>query len=180
MSRDALDIIRKRRTVRKFTGEDVSSEQIDTLIELAMCAPSRLDRQPWHFVVIRDKALQKQIAETVRVHPYLEQAPVVVAVAAVPSLSPTWAMDTSAAIENMLIAATAMDLGTAWVGDPDSVLWSMCEELLRDTLLMPAEVRIAALVAVGHPQQELPAHGKQDRFDPLKVHYGRWEQRGTS
>ena len=177
MSENALDTIRKRRTIRKFTDEEVSLEQIETLVEPAMCAPSRLDRQPWHFVIVRDKALQKQVAETLRIHPYLEQAPVVVVVCALPRLSPTWAMDVSAAIENMLIAATAMDLGTAWVGAPDSVMWSMCEELLRDALAMPAEVRIAALVAVGHPQQGLPAHGKEDRFDPLKVHYGRWDQR---
>ena len=58
---ETLDLIRKRRTIRRFTEEDVSREQVETLLEMAMCAPNRLDRQPWHFVVIRDKALQKQI-----------------------------------------------------------------------------------------------------------------------
>jgi len=177
MMEDVLDTIRRRRTIRKFTDEDVSEEQIDTLIELAMCAPNRLDRQPWHFVIIRDKELQRQVAEQMRIHPYLERAPVLVAVCALPRLSPTWTMDISAATENMLIAATAMGLGTAWVGAPDSVMWSICEELLRDALAIPAEVRVAALVAIGHPDVELPPHGREDRWDPVKVHYGKWDRR---
>ena len=59
MDQAMLDLIRKRRTIRQFTDEDVSQEQIETLLEMAMCAPNRLDRRPWHFVVIRDKELKK-------------------------------------------------------------------------------------------------------------------------
>lgn len=55
MSEDLLDVIRKRRTIRKFTEKDVSEEQVETLLEMAMCAPNRLNRQPWHFVVIREE-----------------------------------------------------------------------------------------------------------------------------
>jgi nitroreductase len=84
-------------------------------------------------------------------------------------------MDVSAATENMLLAATAMGLGAAWVGAPDTALWDLCEEALHDALAIPLDdVRIPALVAVGHPAQELPPHGKHDRFEPTKVHYGRW------
>ncbi|MEJ2735197.1 MAG: nitroreductase family protein, partial [Anaerolineae bacterium] len=67
-----LDLIRKRRTIRRFNGDRVSEEQIETLLEMAMSAPNRLNRQPWHFVIIRDKELQKKVADTYRVHPYLE------------------------------------------------------------------------------------------------------------
>ena len=62
------------------------------------------------------------IAAQVRIHPYLETAPVVIAVCGLPKASPTWIMDVSAATENMLLAATAMGLGAAWVGAPDTVL----------------------------------------------------------
>jgi nitroreductase len=175
MSEDMLDVMRKRRTIRKFTEKDVSEEQVETLLEIAMCAPNRLNRQPWHFVVIRDKELQKQLADLLRVHPYLEAAPVVIAVCGLPKASPTWMMDVSAATENMLLAATATGLGAAWVGAPDTALWDLCEEALHDALAIPLDdVRIPALVAVGHPVQELPPHGKHDRFDPTKVHYGKW------
>jgi nitroreductase len=169
-----LDVIQGRRTARKFNGRSVDQDKIDALLELAMYAPSRLNRQPWRFVVIRDQALQKQLADLLRIHPYLETASAVIAVCSIPKLSPTWLMDTSAAIENMLIGATAMGIGTAWVGAPDTVMWDMCEEALHDALEIPLDVRIVALVAVGYPERELKPHSRQDRFDTLKVHYGRW------
>ncbi|MFN2218494.1 MAG: nitroreductase family protein, partial [Anaerolineae bacterium] len=49
MTEETLDVIRRRRTIRRFTGDDLSQEEIETLLEMAMCAPNRLNRQPWHF-----------------------------------------------------------------------------------------------------------------------------------
>ncbi|MGD2144836.1 MAG: nitroreductase family protein [Anaerolineae bacterium] len=179
MNNGVLDTIRKRRTIRRFTDKKISDEQIETLLEAAMSAPNRLNRQPWHFLVIRNKELQKNLADFLGLHPYLEEAPVLIAAAARPELSTTWMMDVSAAIENMLIAATAAGLGTAWIGEPDSVLWTMAEEMLRDALHIPTQlgVRIPALIAVGYPAQERPPHGRNDRLDPTRVHYGVWEGR---
>jgi nitroreductase len=179
MSKEVLDTIRKRRTIRHYTDEEVSEEQIETLLEMAMVAPNRLNRQPWHFFVIRDEELQKKLANLLGLHPYLESASVVIAVGARPELSSTWRMDVMAAIENMMLAATSMGLGTAVLANPDSVLWSTAEEMLTEALHIPPqrEVRIPALVTVGYPAEEPPAHGKQDRFDPTKVHYGVWGER---
>ena len=174
MNENALDLIRSRRTIRKFSEQAVSKEQIETLVELGMCAPTRLERKPWAFVVIQDRELQERIAKLLRVHPYLETASAVIAVCAQPKRAPTWAMDASAAIENMLLAATAMDLGAAWVGAPDTALWDSCEDVLRQALMIPSDVRIVSLVAVGHPAQQLPAHGRHDRFEQQKLYFGRW------
>ncbi len=174
-----LEVLRSRRSIRQFTDGDVGPEEVDTLLELAMCAPNRLDKQPWHFVVMRDKAQKKEVADLLRVHPYLETAPVVVAVCGLPSVSPTWIMDVSAATENILIAATAMGLGAIWIGNPATALWDRFEETLRRLLAIPrSDIRIPALVALGHPAQHLPPHGRHDRFDRTKVHYGTWEVRG--
>ena len=174
MSEQFLDLIRKRRTIRKYTQEDVSQEQVETLLEMAMCAPNRLDRQPWHFVIIRDRAQKERMADILRVRSYIEQAPVIVAVCARPDVSPTWMMDISAAVENLLLAATAMGLAGAWIGAPDTLLWNLLEESLHDSLGIPMEVRIPTLVAIGHPAEELPPHGKHDRLVRTKVHYDRW------
>ena len=88
MTEEMFDLIRSRRTIRRFTDERVSDKQVETLLEMAMCAPNRLDRQPWHFVIIRNKELQKQIGDAYRVRPYVEQASVLIAVGANPSVSP--------------------------------------------------------------------------------------------
>jgi nitroreductase len=196
-----LDLIRKRRTIRQFTVEDVSQEQVETLLEMAMCAPNRLDRRPWHFVVIRDKEIQKKITDLGRTNQCLMTAPVVIAVCGLPQVSSTWLMDVSAATQNLVLAATAMGLGAAWIGNPGDMFWDRCEELLLDALAIPHDhigigqklllkwdrllwggttrslnrvIHIPALVAVGHPAQELPPHGRDDRFDATRVHYGRW------
>ncbi len=168
------DAIRALTAPRHPGGSEASAPEL-----LILNQGCRLNRQPWHFIVIRDKDLQKKLADFLGLHPYFETAPVLIAAAARPEVSTTWRMDVSAAIENMLIAATAMGLGTAWVGEPDSMLWGMAEEMLRDALHIPTElgVRIPALIAVGYPARERPPHGKHDRFDRTKAHYGVWEGR---
>jgi len=119
--------------------------------------------------------MKKYLAETLRVYNYLEQAPVVIAVCGVPEVSPTWIMDLSAAAENMALAATAIGLGVAWVGAPGTVMWDRCEEAFYDALNVQRDgVRIPLLLAIGHPAEELPPHGKHDRFDPARVHYDKW------
>ncbi|MGD1993557.1 MAG: nitroreductase family protein, partial [Anaerolineae bacterium] len=62
-----LDLIKKRRSIRKYTDTPVSEDQIRTLLEAAMAAPSGNNRQPWEFVVVRDEQLRHQLAET---HPW--------------------------------------------------------------------------------------------------------------
>ena len=179
MTEDMLDLIRKRRTIRRFTAERVNEEQVETLLEMAMCAPNRLDRQPWHFVVIRDQDLKRQIAETCQGRPqYIEQAPVLIAMCANPAESPTWMMDISAAAENLLLGATAMGLGGAWFGSPDTTFWPKTESLLKDAVGAPAHIRIPTMLAIGYPAEEPPPHGKDDRFARGKVHYGKWGESG--
>lgn len=174
MSEEFLNLIRKRRTIRRYTEEEVSQEQVELLLELAMCAPNRLNRQPWRFVVIRDKELQRQLAELLNLHPYLRTASVVIAVCALPEASTTWMMDISAATENLLLGATAIGLGAAWVGAPGSMMWDLAEETLHDALHIPLNLRIPALVTLGHPAEEREPHGRHDRFNNTWVHYGRW------
>lgn len=171
-----LDTIRKRRTVRRFTSQDVTDEQVKKLVLAAMSAPSAVNRRPWHFLVIRDPATKRLIADTVRLHPYIEQAPVVIAALADISLSPSWKLDMCAAVENLLLAAQAMGLGGAWSGEPGTTLQEMAEDLLREKTGFPREVKLFAFVAIGRPEKELPPHEADPDFTETHVHYGAWEK----
>lgn len=168
-----LDLIKRRRTVRKFTDQDVTDEQVRAVLEAAVSAPTRFDVQPWHFVVSRDKALQKQLTDTLRLGTYLETAPVLISVWGEPDRSATWLMDCSAAIENLLLAATALGLGGTWAGGPEANYWGPAEDLLRRALGVPKEVRLASLVALGVPAQVPPPHGAE-RWNRLRIHRGQW------
>jgi nitroreductase len=173
MATALIDLIMARRTVRKFTEADVTDEQVRVLLEAAVAAPTRFDIQPWHFSRLRDKPLQRQLAEVLRVHPYLETAPVVITVWGEPDRSPTWLMDCSAAIENLLLAAHAMGLGGAWVGGPKALGFAEVESLLRRELAAPLEVALVSLVALGVPASVPSPHGRE-RWNRLHMHLGAW------
>jgi len=170
-----LAFLRKRRTIRKFTAEDISEQHIEALLDAASIAPSRLDRRPLHYVLIRDQGLKAKLAEALRVRPYIEQAPVVMAVCADPSVSTTWELDASAAIENILLAATALGLGAAWVGSKGSQMWEQAVDTLHTAAGVPAGIVVASLVCIGHPNEEKPPYGPGEKMNWQRVHLDRWD-----
>lgn len=170
-----LELFGKRRTIRRFTAEDVSEEALKALLDAASVAPSRLDRRPLHYVLIRDKATKAKIAEALRVRPYIEEAPVLIAVCADPSISITWELEASAAIENVLLAATALGLGGAWVGSKGSVLWEGAVEVLHSVVGVPAGIVVASLVCIGHPGEEKRAYDPGEKLDPRRIHCDHWD-----
>ena len=174
MEKDVLDVIRKRRTVRKFTDEDASDEHVETILEMAMYAPTYMNRKPWHFVVIRDKELQERLGETLGIRPYIQEAAVVIAVYGDPQISSTWNLDGAAAIENILIAATALGLGSAWAGSAGNLAWGEAEKLMQAELKVPSGFRALSLVCLGHTAKMVVPHTKDERYDKTRIHYGDW------
>jgi len=160
-----IDVIKKRRSIRQYTGEDVSEEDVRQLLEAAMAAPSGSARDPWHFIVVRNPETRAQLAATHDFAGMCARAPVVIVVCGDEELSHHWIADTSAATENLLLAATALGLGTVWIGiypRPER------EAHVRTVLGIPEHMRILCLVPVGHPAEEKPA---RTRYKPEKVHY---------
>ena len=170
MDTSSLDFIKGRRTVRKFTGESITDEQLRGLLDAAVAAPPA--RHP--ALAFRGVAQQRFIvADAMRIHPYLENADVVVAVWGEPDRSPTWMMDGSAAIENLLLAAHVMGLGGAWAGGPGGFGFEAAESLLRKEMDAPADVRLVSLVALGVPAETPPPHGKE-RWNRFRIHRGKF------
>ena len=173
MEKDSLGCIKGRRTVRRFADQAVSDEVLRELLEAAVAAPTRYDIQPWHFVTMRNKFVQRQVADAMRIHPYLEAAAVLVAVWGEPDRSPTWMMDCSAAIENLLLAAHALDLGGAWAGGPGAVGFEAAEAVLRREMDAPKDVRLVSVVALGVPLEKPEPHGKE-RWNRFRIHQSKW------
>lgn len=168
---DALEAIRTRRSVRRYTGEAVSEETIDELLASAMAAPSAGNQQPWQFVVIRDPQLRERLPTA---HPYAQmaaEAPAVVVVCgnlAQERHKGFWVQDCAAATENLLLAARALGLGAVWCGvypREDRV------RALQSLLGLPKVVIPLALVPIGYPDEEKP---HEDRFDRARIHVDRW------
>ncbi|OEF96672.1 nitroreductase family protein [Desulfuribacillus alkaliarsenatis] len=167
-----MDAIFKRRSIRKFTKNDVSEAQVEKILKAAMSAPSAGNQQPWHFIVIRKPSILKEIP---KIHPYsnmLLEAPLAIVVCGDPSLERFkgyWVQDCSAAIQNMLITITDLGLGAVWVGIyPEE---SADADDFRKLLNIPNSVIPLAVIPIGHPgENKSPA----DRFNAERIHYDCW------
>lgn len=150
---DVFEAIKKRRSIRAFTPEDVSKEEIEKILDAARYAPSAGNIQPWEFIVIRDFKIKRKLSMAALDQNFIEEAPVVIVVCANEMRSGRGygsrgatlycLQDTAAAIQNMLLTACALDLGTCWVG-------AFHEEDARKILNIPRGVRPIAIIPVGH------------------------------
>ena len=165
---DMLDMIKKRRSIRKYTAQTVTDEQIRQLLEAAMAAPSGSNIQSWEFVVVRDPGLKRQLAQTHTWSYMAADAAVVFVVCGNERASHHWIADASAATENLLLAATALNLGGVWVGIYPN---SDREAHVRRALAIPDGIRVLCLVPVGHPAESKPP---RTQYEDSKVHYERW------
>lgn len=174
MKNEAIENLMTRVSVREFTGEKISAEQIDTLLRAAMAAPSALNKQPWAFVVVTDEKIIDQLGEAL---PYsrCSNHP---ACAFIPcgdlsktiegDLAAFWINDVSAATENLLLAAHAMGLGAVWTGlHPDMNRVTMVQQLLG----LPEHIIPLCVVPVGVPAEQ-PA--VKDKYNPENIHYNGW------
>jgi len=169
---DVLKFIQRRRSIRQYQkGAEVSEGQVETLLRAAMSAPSAGNQQPWHFIVVRDRAKLEAIMQ---IHPYagmLKTASLAVVVCgdlSNESFNRYWAQDCAAATQNLLLAAANSGLGTCWCGvhpRPER------EEGFRKLFALPGNIAPFAVIAVGVPaEQKAPA----DYYDPARIHSETW------
>lgn len=160
-----LNWILKRRSIRAYTDDPVTDEQVRTLLEAAMAAPSASDLRPWAFVVVRDPARRQALAETHQWSTMCAHTPVVIAVVGDPAASDHWVEDCSAATENLLLAAAGLDLGAVWVAIYPR---PQREAHVRQVLNIPDRLRPLCLVPIGHPAEQKPP---RTRYEESKVHH---------
>lgn len=167
MSDSAYRTMLARRSIRKYTDQPLTPEEIHRLLEAAMAAPSANNSLPWHFVVITERGVLDRLAQ---VHPYakmLSQAPACIAVCGDPE-DVYWAQACSAATQNILLEAVELGLGTVWVGVHPR---SDRERQLRDILGMPPRITPLCMIAIGHPAEEKEP---RTQYDEARVHREHW------
>jgi nitroreductase len=168
MTQNLIQTIFSRRSIREYTTEPVSEDDIQTLLEAAMAAPSASNRRPWHFVVVTQRETLDALADA---HPYgkmLAQAPLCVAVCGDPAISDYWEQDCSAASENLLLAATGLGLGAVWLGvHPREQRVAFTRQILG----IPENISPLNLISIGHAAEEKEP---RTQYDEARVHRGRW------
>ena len=169
---DALEAILTRHSIRRYTAEPVGEELVRQVLAAAMSAPSACNEQPWHFVVIDDRATLDAIPEYHAYSTSLKRAPVGVVICAddrAGTLLPYWPQDCAAATQNLLLAAHALGLGAVWLGIyPEADRIAKTRQLLH----LPEKVVPFCVISMGHPAVKAV---QADRYDPARVHRNRWE-----
>ena len=176
--------ILNRKSVRSYTGDTIPAAVMENILRAAMAAPSGMDIRPWQFVVLTDKSQYETIFEgNFNMQKFMESGAVVVVCAdttvtrpprdnpdapAVTMPNVLWRDDMGAVTENLLLAVEAYGLGACWTACypfPNTMA------PVRKALALPDNVVPYAVVPIGYPSAE---NTPKDKWDPARIHYGRW------
>lgn len=175
---DAIEAITSRRSIRSFSDQPLTDEQITALLKVMISAPSAGNKQPWRIYVVSDAKTKRQLAIGAHDQDFIAEAPVAFVVCRVPEESGTRyrnrgrnfysIQDTAAMTQNLLIAAHAMELGACWIG-------AFNDSAIAAALNCPQGVLPVAIIPIGFPSNPGRIRGRRSlnsvvRFIPPKSH----------
>ncbi|MBD3230883.1 MAG: hypothetical protein GF329_22080 [Candidatus Lokiarchaeota archaeon] len=169
-----LDVIKSRNSVRKFSNKKVSDEDLNAVLEAARLAPSGTNKQPWHFIIIKNKDTQHQIADLMPWCRFIKNAPIAIAV--VVREKSMWAiLDGAIAVTHMTLEAAARGLGTCWCASwPNLGKKPELEQKIKNILGIPeklqSKTKIITITPLGHPIPEGITETKRKDLSKI-VHY---------
>jgi nitroreductase len=164
--------IRKRRSIRLYERKPVNEEKLNRVLEAGRLAPSADNRQPWRFIVVTDDKIKEKLRVAYD-EEWFVTAPVIIVGCAVPEEAwvrmdgqEYWMVDVAIAMQNMILTATELGLGTCWIADFD-------EEAARKALKLPLDVRVVAMTPLGYPAEEKRPVGNRKPLSEI-VHSNNW------
>ena len=145
-----LEFLKKRRTIRNYQDKPIIKEHIDMIIEAGRWTPSASNRQPWEFIVIKNRELLQKISSTGAYAFPLKKAPMGIAIVGKKLENPNWYIqDTSLASMNMMLMAWALNIGMCWIG-------SMDREYVKGLLGLGNDDFLLTVLAVGYIKGNIP------------------------
>lgn len=171
-----IELLRKRRSIRRFTAEKVSPDAIGLLAEAALRAPSSRGINPWEFIFVEDPGLIGRLSEA-KLHgsEFLKNAPLAVVVCADSTKSDVWVEDCSIAAILIQFAALSLGLGSCWAQirnrehDRDGSAESYAQALLG----LPEHVKVECILGIGHPAVR-PKPVPADKLQHEKIRNNGW------
>jgi len=148
-----LELATKRYSTRSFKNIPVEEEKLKEILEAARVAPSAVNFQPLHFIVLRDEEIRKKVAATYK-REWIFEAPVIIVICG--DHSKSWRrsdgkdhcdIDAAIAVDHMTLAAADFSLGTCWVCNFNSM---QCHKILK----LPPHIETMALLPLGYPADE--------------------------
>lgn len=175
-----IESIRRRRTIRKYTDEGISEEQLRDLLLAAMYAPSQWGKRSWEFIVVDDPHMKGELGNLTPYSAQAAEAAVDIIVLADKNASNSWVEDASIAAEHINLEAAKLGLGSSWIQVRGMIHDTMdAEAYLRQILGIPDNFGICCIITVGHPAEEKSPH-REVEFSVEKVHYNRFGEHGIA
>jgi nitroreductase len=159
-----MSLIRKRRSIRKFIDTPVEKEKLDLLVEAGLRAPSSRGFNPWHFVVVTDRAMLTRLSQAKENGAaFLKNAPVGIVVCADASKSDVWVEDAAIATIMIQLAAVHLDLGSCWIQIRERMhdARQTAETYVGAVLGLPPQLKVESIVAIGYPDETKAPHPKE-------------------
>lgn len=168
-----LDVIQKRRSVRKYKEDPIPEKALMRVLEAARLAPSGKNFQPWKFIIVKDKALKEKLAQASAGQFFMAEAPIIIVGCGFPDncyarmgrYMKSWSVDVTIALEHLILQAQEEGLGTCWIG-------SFEEEEVKAILNIPENVKVLALTPLGYPE-EIPRFRGRKSLDEI-ISYDRY------
>jgi len=170
------ELIRTRRSVRKYQDKEVEKEKVHTILLNALLAPSSRSRRPWEFIAVTEREALEQLSIT-REHgsKHIAGAPLYIVVAADPEVCDIWEEDASIAAIIIQLSAHSMGLGSCWVQArerfaPDHIKTG---DMIKSILNIPEKYEIECLIAIGYPAEAKEPYKESD-LELDKLHFEHW------
>jgi nitroreductase len=170
---EVISNIKNRKSVRHFTGESVSKEDINIILKSAMCAPTAVNKQPWSFIAITDRKTLDELSDKLPSAKMLSQSGAAIIICAIPEkaydgLTEFAVIDCSLAGENILLSVESLGLGALWTAAyPDKDRMSSVRKILN----IPENIIPLCVIPIGHPTGE---DKPKDKFKEENIHWEKW------
>jgi nitroreductase len=169
-----LKNIYTRTSVRSYDERVIEKEKIEQLLRAAMSAPTAMNKQPWAFIVVDDKAVLNQFADSLPHAKMAAEAPLAIVVCGDLSkvlegeASTYWIQDASAATENILLAANGVGLGAVWTGVYPN---QRRVDAVKAILNLPENIIPLNVIPIGYPKGP---QAPKDKWNTSNIHYNKW------
>ena len=142
---DFIEVVKKRRSIRRYKPDPVPEDALRQILEAARLAPSAGNRQPWHFIIVRDEDKKNQLG----IPSWASEAPIVIVGCADTETrgEPVCFIDVAIAFEHIVLAAANFGLGTCWIGRLGA------DETIKKALEIPEHIRVIAVTPLGYPDE---------------------------
>ena len=176
-----LDLVKARRSARRFTEKELSDKQVEQLMRVALMSPSSKNKRPWEFVLVDDKERLAELCQCKdRGAEPIANAPLAIVVLADPMVSDVWIEDASVATTLIMMEAEELGLGACWIQVRERCMvdGKPAGDIVRGLLGIPGNFEVLSIVAVGHKAVEKPEFDDKNMMWE-KLHINKFKKEQT-